>query len=61
MAVARSETYNGGVTLLAMIPLLTYDQGRFKLNVAYLPKIEHFNELSAFGLYLGIPFGKRKP
>jgi hypothetical protein len=41
-----------------MIPLITYDMGRVKLNAAYLPKVGHYNKIAAFGFYVGIPFGQ---
>jgi hypothetical protein len=58
LAVVHSQTYNEGVTFLAMIPLITYDMGRVKLNAIYLPKLGHYNEVAAFGFYISIPFGK---
>ena len=57
-AVVHSRTYNDGVTFLAMIPLITYDMGRVKLNATYLPKLGHLNEVAAFGFYISIPFGQ---
>jgi hypothetical protein len=38
-----------------MIPLITYDFGRVKLNAVYFPKFWHYNEVAAFGFYLSIP------
>jgi hypothetical protein len=58
LAVVHSLTYNQGVTFLAMIPLITYDMGRVKLNATYLPKLGHLNEVAAFGFYISIPFGQ---
>lgn len=58
LAAVHSETYNQGVTFLAMIPLLTLDLGRIKLNAVYFPKFGHYNQVEAFGFYIGIPFGK---
>jgi hypothetical protein len=58
VAVVHSQTYNNGVTFLAMIPLVTYDLGRVKLNATYLPKLGHYNEVDAFGFYISIPFGQ---
>jgi len=55
---ATARTYNEGVTFLAMIPLITYDVGRVKLNAIYLPKLGHYNEVAAFGFYISIPFGQ---
>jgi hypothetical protein len=42
-----------------MIPLVTYDIGPVKLNAVYLPKIAPYNEVAAFGFYIGIPLGRR--
>jgi hypothetical protein len=42
-----------------MIPLLTLDLGRIKLNAVYLPKFGDYNEVEAFGFYLSFPIGKR--
>lgn len=56
LAVMNSRTYNGGAAFVAMIPLITYDLGRVKLNAVYLPKFGHYNEVAAFGFYLSIPF-----
>lgn len=58
LAVVHSDTYNDGITFLAMIPLITYDMGRVKINATYLPKLGHYNEVDAFGFYISIPFGK---
>jgi hypothetical protein len=58
LALMNSETYNDGTTFVGMIPLITYDFGRIKLNAAYFPKFGHYNRIAAFGLYLGIPFGR---
>lgn len=58
LAVVHSATYNEGVTFLAMIPLITYDMGRVKLNAIYLPKLGHYNEVDAFAFYISIPFGQ---
>ena len=58
LAAFNSETYNRGVTFLAMIPLLTYDLGSVQLNAVYFPKIGDYNEVAAFGFYVTIPVGK---
>lgn len=58
LAIVHSRTYNDGVTFLAMIPLITYDMGRVKLNATYLPELGHYNEVDAFGFYISIPFGQ---
>lgn len=56
LAVFNSRTYNDGAAFISMIPLVTYDFGRFRLNMVYFPKFGHYNEIAAFGFYLGIPF-----
>ena len=58
LAVVHSATYNQGVTFLAMIPLITYDMGRVKLNATYLPKLGHYNEVDAFAFYISIPISE---
>jgi len=58
LAIVHSRTYNEGVAFVAMIPLITYDMGRVKLNATYLPKLGHHNEVAAFGFYISIPFGQ---
>ena len=57
VAAVHSQTYNDGVAFVAMIPLITYDLGSFKLNATYLPKIKGHNEVDAFGFYISIPLG----
>lgn len=58
IALANSSTYNDGAAFVAMIPLITYDLGRVKLNATYFPKITGHNELAAFGFYISIPLGQ---
>jgi len=58
IALMHSRTYNDGAAFVGMIPLITYDFGRFKLNAVYFPKLGHTNEVAAIGLYLSIPFRK---
>ncbi len=58
IAVVPSQTYNEGVTFLAMIPLITCDMGRVNLTATYLPKLGHYNEVDAFGFYISIPYGQ---
>jgi hypothetical protein len=56
-AIMNSRTYNDGRTFIGILPLLTYDMGRVKLNAVYLPKFFRYNEVDAFGVYLSIPLG----
>jgi len=58
LALIYSRTYNDGTAFIGMIPLVTYDFGRFKVNGVYFPKFGHHNEVAAFGFYLSIPFRK---
>jgi len=58
VAVINSRTYNDGVTFVGMIPLITYDFGRIKVNAVYFPKFGNRNEVAAIGLYVSIPFRK---
>lgn len=57
LALLNSRTYNRGQAFLSIIPLVTYDIGRVKLNAVYFPRIEDYNEVAAFGFYIGIPLG----
>ena len=59
LSVVHSQTYNSGTTLIGMIPLVTCDLGRIKLNAAYFPKFGDYNEVAAFGFYISIPLGQR--
>lgn len=59
LALMNSDTYNDGTSFVGLIPLVTYDAGRFKLNAVYFPKFGNYNEVEAFGFYVGIPFGRR--
>jgi hypothetical protein len=58
LATVNSQTYNRGITFVGMIPLITYDMGRVKLNAVYFPKFGNYNQVDAFGFYIGIPLGK---
>lgn len=58
LALVHSRTYNEGVAFIGMIPLITYDMGRVKMNATYIPKLGHYNEVDAFGFYISIPFGQ---
>lgn len=57
VALMNSKTYNQGTSFVGMVPVVTYDTGRVKLNAVYFPKFGNYNRVAAFGLYLGIPFG----
>ena len=54
----NSRTYNHGVPFIGIIPLLSYDMGRVKLNAVYFPKVAGHNEVAASGLYISIPLGQ---
>jgi hypothetical protein len=57
LAVVNSRTYNHGVAFVGIIPLITYDIGRIKLNAAYFPKFGQYVEVDAFAFYISIPLG----
>jgi hypothetical protein len=61
LALMNSQTYNDGIAFIGMIPLITYDLGRVKLNAVYFPKFGQYNKVAAFGFYLSIPFGRSAP
>ncbi len=56
LALVDSKTYNRGAAFVGMIPLVTYDLGRIKLNAVYFPKVANYNQVDAFGFYFTIPF-----
>jgi len=58
VAVLDSHTYNRGVAVVGMFPLITYDMGKVKLNAVYIPKFQKYNDVAAFGFYISIPFGQ---
>ncbi|HMH17551.1 MAG TPA: hypothetical protein VK572_05320 [Burkholderiales bacterium] len=58
LAVLDSHTYNRGVAVIGMFPLITYDMGKVKLNAVYIPKFQKYNDVAAFGFYISIPFGQ---
>ena len=49
---------NDGAAFFGMIPLMTCDLGRIKLNAVYFPKFAQYNEVDAFGFHLSIPVGR---
>jgi hypothetical protein len=59
LAVIDSRSYNHGAAFLSVVPLITYDVGRIKLNAVYFPKFGHYNQFAAFGFYIGIPLRNR--
>lgn len=61
LALMHSDTYNDGAGFVGMIPLVTYDLGRIKLNAVYFPKFGKFNEVDAFGFYVSIPLAPLLP
>lgn len=52
-----SPTYNEGRIAFAVLPVVTYDFGRFKVNAMYAPRISGYNKFAVFGLYFSLPFG----
>lgn len=58
LAAMDSKTYNHGVAFIGMVPLITYDLGRVKLNAVYFPRVANYNQIAAFGFYISIPFGQ---
>lgn len=60
-AVFNSQTYNDGATFVGMVPLITYDFGPVKLNAVYFAKVANYNEVAAYGFYIGIPLEQRAP
>lgn len=58
VGVLESQTYNRGAALFTMIPLVTYDTGPVKLNLAFFPRVPQYRNVTAFGFYIGIPLGR---
>ncbi len=52
-----SPTYNEGRIAFAVLPVVTYDFGRFKVNAMYAPRIRGYNRFAVFGFYFSVPFG----
>ena len=57
LAAIHSKTYNNGTAFVGMIPLVTWDLGRFKLNAVYFPQFGHHNKVDVLGFYLSLPLG----
>ena len=53
-----SPTYNEGRIAFAVLPVVTYDLGRFKVNAMYAPRIRGYNRFAVFGFYFSLPFGQ---
>jgi hypothetical protein len=53
-----SPTYNDGRLAFAVLPVVTYDFGRVKVNAMYAPRISGYNEFAVYGLYFSLPFGR---
>lgn len=58
LAGVSSVTYNHDRPFVAPLPIITYDVGRVKLNVIYVPRYGDYNQFAVFGFYLSIPFPK---
>jgi hypothetical protein len=52
LAVLDSDTYNGGKTFIAPLPLAAYEFRSAALNFVYLPKVSDLNEVATLGLWL---------
>ncbi len=57
LAAMHSRTYNNGTAFVGMIPLVTWDLGRIKLNAVYFPQFGHHNQVDVLGFYLSLPLG----
>lgn len=57
LAAIHSRTYNNGTAFVGMIPLVTWDLGRFKLNAVYFPQFGHYNRVDVLGFYISLPLG----
>ncbi len=54
----HSPTYNHGRFFIAPLPILTYDFGRAKLNLVYVPQYGEYNPFAVFGCYFSVPLSK---
>lgn len=52
LAVLDSDTYNGGKTFIAPLPLAVYEFRSAALNFVYLPKVSGTNEVATLGFWL---------
>lgn len=57
LAAIHSRTYNNGTAFVGMIPLVTWDLRRIKLNAVYFPQFGHHNQVDVLGFYLSLPLG----
>jgi hypothetical protein len=53
-----SPTYNNGRLAFGVLPVVTYDFGRVKVNAMYAPRIGDYNKFAVYGLYFSLPFGR---
>lgn len=51
----HSPTYNNGRSFVAPVPRVTYDFGRVKVNLVYVPRYQDYNLFAVFGLYFSTP------
>jgi hypothetical protein len=51
LVVLDSDTYNGGKTFVAPLPLAAYEFRSAALNFVYLPKVSDLNEVAALGFW----------
>lgn len=56
LVAVLSPTYNDGRLAFALLPVVTYDFGRVKVNAMYAPRYRGYNEFAVFGLYFSLPF-----
>ena len=53
-----SPTYNDGRLAFGLLPVVTYDFGRVKVNAMYAPRIGEYNKFAVYGLYFSLPLGR---
>ena len=54
----QSQTYNNGQGFVALIPRLTYDFDRVKINAVYVPRYAPYNLFAVFAVYFTVHLGK---
>lgn len=55
LTLFHSNTYNGGDTFVAPIPLFAVCFDRVTVNLAHFPKVSKFNSVNTTGMFLTIP------
>ena len=52
LAFLNSNTYNGGKSFIAPLPVVTYEGRPLTLNMVVLPKVHDLNDINTLGFWL---------